>query len=120
MALIQSSQHTIHDGNKLKTVERGNLNSAWGLNVLITACFIQKAHITAMKKLCHQFTRLESVKTREGGFNSHQDEHSGIDCNDTTADFANDSAFGSGSLYHQMHQHPQTLLLRPRVALLWS
>lgn len=113
MALIQSSQHTIHDGNKLKTVERGNLNSAWGGQIeplgfdRFKTCELmaELLHCSNMG-LLNEPGSDEYVKQRdeererlirEGVFNSHQDEHSGVDCNDTTADFANDSAFDSGS-----------------------
>ncbi|CAG8272518.1 unnamed protein product [Penicillium nalgiovense] len=112
MALIQSSQHTIHDGNKLKTVERGNLNSAWGGQIeplgfdRFKTCELmaELLHCSNMG-LLNEPGSDEYVKQRdeererlirEGVFNSHQDEHSGVDCNDTTADFANDSAFDSG------------------------
>jgi SIT4-associating protein SAP185/190 len=113
MALIQSSQHTIHDGNKLKTVERGNLNSAWGAQIEPLG-FDRFKTCELMAELLHcsnmgllnepgsdEYVRQRDEERerliREGVFNSHQDEHSGVDCNDTTADFANDSAFGSGS-----------------------
>jgi SIT4-associating protein SAP185/190 len=113
MALIQSSQHTIHDGNKLKTVERGNLNSAWGAQIEPLG-FDRFKTCELMAELLHcsnmgllnepgsdEYVRQRDEERerliREGVLNSHQDEHSGVDCNDTTADFANDSAFGSGS-----------------------
>ncbi|CAI7569778.1 unnamed protein product [Penicillium glandicola] len=113
MALIQSSQHTIHDGNKLKTVERGKLNSAWGGQIeplgfdRFKTCELmaELLHCSNMG-LLNEPGSDEYVKQRdeererlirEGVFDPHQDEHSGVDCNDTTADFANDSAFSSGS-----------------------
>lgn len=113
MALIQSSQHTIHDGNKLKTVERGKLNSAWGGQIeplgfdRFKTCELmaELLHCSNMG-LLNEPGSDEYVKQRdeererlirEGVFDPHQDEHSGVDCNDTTADFANDSAFNSGS-----------------------
>lgn len=113
MALIQSSQHTIHDGNKLKTVERGKLNSAWGGQIeplgfdRFKTCELmaELLHCSNMG-LLNEPGSDEYVKQRdeererlirEGVFDPHQDEHSGVDCNDTTADFANDSAFDSGS-----------------------
>ncbi|KAJ5205900.1 SIT4 phosphatase-associated protein family [Penicillium cf. griseofulvum] len=113
MALIQSSQHTIHDGNKLKTVERGKLSSAWGGQIeplgfdRFKTCELmaELLHCSNMG-LLNEPGSDEYVKQRdeererlirEGVFNPHQDENSGIDCNDTTADFANDSAFDSGS-----------------------
>ncbi|KAJ9487673.1 hypothetical protein VN97_g5643 [Penicillium thymicola] len=113
MALIQSSQHTIHDGNKVKTVERGKLNSAWGGQIeplgfdRFKTCELmaELLHCSNMG-LLNEPGSDEYVKQRdeererlirEGVFDPHQDEHSGVDCNDTTADFANDSAFDSGS-----------------------
>ncbi|KAJ5375042.1 SIT4 phosphatase-associated protein family [Penicillium concentricum] len=113
MALIQSSQHTIHDGNKLKTVERGKLSSAWGGQIeplgfdRFKTCELmaELLHCSNMG-LLNEPGSDEYVKQRdedrerlirEGVFDPHRDENSGVDCNDTTVDFANDSAFDSGS-----------------------
>jgi SIT4-associating protein SAP185/190 len=113
MALIQSSKHTIHDGNKLKVVERGKLNSAWGGQIEPLG-FDRFKTCELMAELLHcsnmgllnepgsdEYVRQRDEERerliREGVFDPHQEEHSGIDYNDTTADFANDSAFGSGS-----------------------
>ncbi|OQE43394.1 hypothetical protein PENCOP_c003G00997 [Penicillium coprophilum] len=113
MALIQSSQHTIHDGNKVKTVERGKLSSAWGGKIeplgfdRFKTCELmaELLHCSNMG-LLNEPGSDEYVKQRdeererlirEGVFDPHRDENSGVDCNDTTADFVNDSAFDSGS-----------------------
>ena len=113
MALIQSSQHTIHDGNKLKTVERGKLSSAWGGKIeplgfdRFKTCELmaELLHCSNMG-LLNEPGSDEYVKQRdeererlirEGVFDPHQDEHSGVDNNDTTVDFANESALDSGS-----------------------
>lgn len=113
MALIQSSQHTIQDGNKLKTVERGKLNSAWGGQIEPLG-FDRFKTCELMAELLHcsnmgllnepgsdEYVRQRDEERerliREGVFDSHQDEHSGVDYNDTTADFANDSAFDPSS-----------------------
>ncbi|KAF9250237.1 hypothetical protein LCP9604111_3753 [Penicillium roqueforti] len=115
MALIQSSQHTIHEGNKLKTVERGKLNSAWGGQIEPLG-FDRFKTCELMAELLHcsnmgllnepgsdEYVRQRDEERerliREGGFDTrgfdtHQDEHSGVD---TAADFANDSALDSGS-----------------------
>jgi SIT4-associating protein SAP185/190 len=113
MALIQSSQHTIYDGNKLKTVERGKLSSAWGGKIeplgfdRFKTCELmaELLHCSNMG-LLNEPGSDEYVKQRdeererlirEGAFDAHQDEHSGVDYNDTTVDFANESALDSGS-----------------------
>ncbi|CAG8017319.1 unnamed protein product [Penicillium olsonii] len=113
MALIQSSQHTIHDGTKLKTVERGKLSSAWGGQIeplgfdRFKTCELmaELLHCSNMG-LLNEPGSDEYVKQRdeererliqEGIFDPHHDERSGVDYNDTTVDFTNDSALGSGS-----------------------
>jgi SIT4-associating protein SAP185/190 len=113
MALIQSSQHTIHDGNKLKTVERGKLSSAWGGKIeplgfdRFKTCELmaELLHCSNMG-LLNEPGSDEYVKQRdeererlirEGVFDSRPDEHSGVDYNDTTVDFANESALDPGS-----------------------
>ncbi|CAG7920891.1 unnamed protein product [Penicillium olsonii] len=113
MALIQSSQHTIHDGIKLKTVERGKLSSAWGGQIeplgfdRFKTCELmaELLHCSNMG-LLNEPGSDEYVKQRdeererliqEGIFDPHHDERSGVDYNDTTVDFTNDSALGSGS-----------------------
>ncbi|KAJ5138820.1 SIT4 phosphatase-associated protein family [Penicillium bovifimosum] len=113
MALIQSSKHTIHDGNKLKVVERGKLNSAWGGQIEPLG-FDRFKTCELMAELLHcsnmgllnepgsdEYVRQRDEERerliREGAFDFHRDEHSGMDYNDTTADFANDSALASGS-----------------------
>ncbi|CAG8041187.1 unnamed protein product [Penicillium salamii] len=113
MALIQSSQHTIHDGTKLKTVERGKLSSAWGGQIeplgfdRFKTCELmaELLHCSNMG-LLNEPGSDEYVKQRdeererlirEGVFDPHHDERSGVDYNDTTVDFTNESALGSGS-----------------------
>lgn len=113
MALIQSSQHTIHDGTRLKTVERGKLSSAWGGQIeplgfdRFKTCELmaELLHCSNMG-LLNEPGSDEYVKQRdeererlirEGVFDPHHDERSGVDYNDTTVDFTNESALGSGS-----------------------
>ncbi|KAJ6101054.1 hypothetical protein N7499_000684 [Penicillium canescens] len=113
MALIQSSTYTIHDGNKLKTVDRGKLNSAWGAKIEPLG-FDRFKTCELMAELLHcsnmgllnepgsdEYIRQRDEERerliREGVFDPHHDERSGVDYNDTTADFTNASAFESGS-----------------------
>lgn len=113
IALIQSPRHTVYDGNQLKSVERGRLSSAWGGQIeplgfdRFKTCELmaELLHCSNMG-LLNEPGSDEYVKQRdeererlirEGVFNLHRDEHSGADYNDTTVDFANESALGSGS-----------------------
>ncbi|KAJ5567244.1 SIT4 phosphatase-associated protein family [Penicillium sp. DV-2018c] len=111
MALIQSSKHTIHNGKQLKVVERGKLNSAWGGQIEPLG-FDRFKTCELMAELLHcsnmgllnepgsdEYIRQRDEERerliREGAFDPRRDEHSGIDYNDTTADFTNNSDAGS-------------------------
>ncbi|KAI9931354.1 hypothetical protein MW887_011018 [Aspergillus wentii] len=113
MALIQSSKHTVNDGGKVKSVERGQLNSAWGAKIEPLG-FDRFKTCELMAELLHcsnmgllnepgsdEYTRQRDAERekliREGAFNSHREETSGVDCNDSTADFVTGSVLGSGS-----------------------
>jgi SIT4-associating protein SAP185/190 len=113
MTLIQSSTYTIHDGTKLKTVDRGKLSSAWGAKIEPLG-FDRFKTCELMAELLHcsnmgllnepgsdEYIRQRDDERerliREGVFDPHHDEHSAVDYNDTTADFTNASAFESGS-----------------------
>ncbi|KAJ5544252.1 hypothetical protein N7513_007063 [Penicillium frequentans] len=113
MALIQSPKHTIHDGKTFKTVERGRLNSAWGGKIeplgfdRFKTCELmaELLHCSNMGLLNepgsdeyvqHRDAERERL-IKEGYFNPLRDEQSGMEYNDTTADFTNGSALDSGS-----------------------
>ncbi|KAJ5762405.1 uncharacterized protein N7511_005787 [Penicillium nucicola] len=106
MSLIQSSTYTIHDGTKLKTVDRGTLSSAWGAKIEPLG-FDRFKTCELMAELLHcsnmgllnepgsdEYIRQRDDErerlVREGVFESHHDEHSGVDYNDTTADFTSE------------------------------
>ncbi|KAJ5595269.1 uncharacterized protein N7459_001477 [Penicillium hispanicum] len=113
MALIQSPQHAVHDGNQLKTVDRGRLNSAWGAKIEPLG-FDRFKTCELMAELLHcsnmgllnepgsdEYVRHRNAEREklinDGFFNPHRDEQSGIDYNDTTADFTNGSGLDSSS-----------------------
>ncbi|KAJ5679281.1 hypothetical protein N7462_007525 [Penicillium macrosclerotiorum] len=113
MALIQSSKHAVHDGTQLKSVDRGRLNSAWGAKIeplgfdRFKTCELmaELLHCSNMGLLNepgsedyvrHRDTERERL-IREGVFNPHHDEQSGMDYNDTTVDFTNGSAMDVSS-----------------------
>ncbi|KAJ5168387.1 uncharacterized protein N7482_003981 [Penicillium canariense] len=113
MALIQSSKHAVHDGTQLKSVDRGRLNSAWGATIEPLG-FDRFKTCELMAELLHcsnmgllnepgsdDYVRHRNEERerliREGVFNPHRDEESGIDYNDTTADFTNASVMDTGS-----------------------
>lgn len=113
MALIQSSKHAVHDGTSLKSVDRGRLNSAWGDSIeplgfdRFKTCELmaELLHCSNMGLLnepgSEAYVRHRDEERdrliREGIFNLHRDEQSGIDYNDTTADFTNGSVMETGS-----------------------
>ncbi|KAJ5093552.1 SIT4 phosphatase-associated protein family [Penicillium angulare] len=113
MALIQSSKHAVYDGKQLKIVERGSLSSAWGGKIeplgfdRFKTCELmaELLHCSNMG-LLNEPGSDEYVQHRndererlisEGFFSPHRDDNSGMEYNDTTADFTNGSALGSGS-----------------------
>lgn len=113
MALIQSNQHSVYEGGQLKTVDRGRLSSAWGGKIeplgfdRFKTCELmaELLHCSNMG-LLNEPGSDEYVQHRneererlinEGFFSPHRDDQSGMDYNDTTADFTNGSALGSGS-----------------------
>lgn len=113
MALIQSSKHAVHDGTSLKSVDRGRLNSAWGASIeplgfdRFKTCELmaELLHCSNMGLLnepgSEDYVRHRNEERnrliREGIFNPHRDEQSGMNYNDTTADFINGSAMETGS-----------------------
>ncbi|KAJ5606021.1 hypothetical protein N7510_008802 [Penicillium lagena] len=113
MSLIRSSKHTVSDGFNVKTVDRERLNSAWGAKIeplgfdRFKTCELmaELLHCSNMGLLnepgsdayvLQRDTEREKL-IREGAFDPHRDDVSGIDYNDTTADFTNGSAPDSGS-----------------------
>ncbi|KAJ5089642.1 SIT4 phosphatase-associated protein family [Penicillium argentinense] len=113
MALIQSSKHAVHDGTQLKSVDRGRLNSAWGGKIeplgfdRFKTCELmaELLHCSNMGLLNepgsdeyvrHRDSEREKL-IHDGFFNPHRDEHSGMDYNETTADFTNGSMMDTGS-----------------------
>jgi SIT4-associating protein SAP185/190 len=113
MALIQSSKHAVHDGTSLKSVDRGRLNSAWGASIeplgfdRFKTCELmaELLHCSNMGLLnepgSEDYVRHRNEERdrliRDGVFNPQRDEQSGMDYNDTTADFTNGSVMDSGS-----------------------
>ncbi|RAL17556.1 Sit4-associated protein [Aspergillus homomorphus CBS 101889] len=113
MALIKSSKHTINDGGKVKTVERGKLSSAWGAKIEPLG-FDRFKTCELMAELLHcsnmgllnepgsdQYVQQRDAERerlmREGAFNAHREETSAFDGNDSTVDFVNGSVIGYGS-----------------------
>ncbi|KAJ5923549.1 hypothetical protein N7454_008794 [Penicillium verhagenii] len=114
MALITSSKHAVYDGKTFKTVDRGRLNSAWGGQIeplgfdRFKTCELmaELLHCSNMGLLNepgsdeyvqHRDAERERL-IKEGYFNPLRDEQSGMEYNETTADFTNGSALDSGSL----------------------
>ncbi|PWY87629.1 SAPS-domain-containing protein [Aspergillus heteromorphus CBS 117.55] len=113
MALIQSSKHTVNDGGRVKSVERGRLNSAWGAKIEPLG-FDRFKTCELMAELLHcsnmgllnepgsdEYVRQRDAErerlTREGIYNPHREETSAFDGNDSTVDFVNGSVIGYGS-----------------------
>lgn len=113
MALIQSSQHAVHDGNQLKTVDRGRLSSAWGAKIeplgfdRFKTCELmaELLHCSNMgllnepgsEEYIHHRNAERERLIREGFFEHDYEDHESMDHNDTTADFTNGSVMDSGS-----------------------
>ena len=113
MALIQSPKHAVHDGNQLKTVDRGRLSSAWGAKIEPLG-FDRFKTCELMAELLHcsnmgllnepgsdDYVRHRNAEREklisEGFFNPHRNDHSGMDYNENTGDFTNGSTLDSGS-----------------------
>lgn len=113
MALIKSSKHAVHDGTQLKSVDRGSLNSAWGGKIEPLG-FDRFKTCELMAELLHcsnmgllnepgsdDYVRERNAERekliREGFFNPHRNDHSGMEYNETTADFTNGSTMDTGS-----------------------
>ncbi|KAL2852428.1 putative Sit4-associated protein [Aspergillus pseudoustus] len=113
MALIQSSKHTVTEGGKMKTVERGQLNSAWGAKIeplgfdRFKTCELmaELLHCSNMGLLNepgsdeYVFQRDAERERiiREGAFGQRIDGNSTFDGNDSTVDFVNGSIGGFAS-----------------------
>ncbi|KAL2819516.1 SIT4 phosphatase-associated protein-domain-containing protein [Aspergillus granulosus] len=113
MALIQSSKHTVTEGGKIKSVERGQLNSAWGAKIeplgfdRFKTCELmaELLHCSNMGLLnepgsdeyvLHRDAERERIM-REGPFGQHIEDNSTFDGNDSTVDFVNGSIGGFAS-----------------------
>ncbi|KKK19611.1 extragenic suppressor of kinetochore protein [Aspergillus rambellii] len=113
MALIKSSKHTVNEGGKVKSVERGQLSSAWGAKIeplgfdRFKTCELmaELLHCSNMG-LLNEPGSDEYVKQRDaereaalraGAVGLHGDGTSTFDGNDSTADFVNGSVIGYGS-----------------------
>ncbi|KAJ5983747.1 hypothetical protein N7481_005846 [Penicillium waksmanii] len=113
MELIKSSKHAVHDGTQLKSVDRGSLNSAWGGKIEPLG-FDRFKTCELMAELLHcsnmgllnepgsdDYVRERNAERekliREGFFNPSRNDHSGMEYNETTADFTNGSAMDTGS-----------------------
>ncbi|KAL3456448.1 putative Sit4-associated protein [Aspergillus heterothallicus] len=113
MALIQSSKHTVTEGGKMKTVERGQLNSAWGAKIEPLG-FDRFKTCELMAELLHcsnmgllnepgsdEYVLQRDAEReriiREGPFGHRNDGNSTFDGNDSTVDFVNGSIGGFAS-----------------------
>ncbi|KAL4930785.1 SIT4 phosphatase-associated protein-domain-containing protein [Aspergillus undulatus] len=108
VALIRSSKHTITDGGKTKSVERGELSSAWGAKIEPLG-FDRFKTCELMAELLHcsnmgllnepgsdEYVRQRDAERErilgEGAFDQHHEGTSTFDGNDSTAEFVNGSA----------------------------
>ncbi|KAJ5482759.1 hypothetical protein N7539_006205 [Penicillium diatomitis] len=114
MALIQSSKHAVYDGTTVKSVERGRLKSAWGASIeplgfdRFKTCELmaELLHCSNMGLLnepgSEDYVRQRNEERdrliRDGVFGHNRDEQSGMEYNDTTADFTNGSTMNTDSL----------------------
>ncbi|KAL5340477.1 SIT4 phosphatase-associated protein-domain-containing protein [Aspergillus crustosus] len=113
VALIQSSKHTVSDGGKVKSVERGELNSAWGAKIEPLG-FDRFKTCELMAELLHcsnmgllnepgsdeYVAQRDAERERilsQGSYGQHHEGTSTFDGNDSTADFVNGSVGGYGS-----------------------
>ena len=113
MGLILSSSRTVNDDGKVKSVDRGKLNSAWGAKIEPLG-FDRFKTCELMAELLHysnmgllnepgsdDYVRNRDAERerliKEGVFNPQREGASGVDYNDSTAEFTNGSVYGSGS-----------------------
>ncbi|KAL3477132.1 SAPS-domain-containing protein [Aspergillus californicus] len=113
MALIRSTKHTINDGGKVKTVERGQLSSAWGAKIEPLG-FDRFKTCELMAELLHcsnmgllnepgsddyvlQRDADRERALKEGAFGQQYEGTSTFDGNDSTVDFVNGSVAGCQS-----------------------
>ncbi|KAL4921691.1 SIT4 phosphatase-associated protein-domain-containing protein [Aspergillus aurantiobrunneus] len=112
VALIRSSKHTVPDGGKMKSVERGHLDSAWGAKIEPLG-FDRFKTCELMAELLHcsnmgllnepgsdEYVMQRDAERerilKEGTFDQHHEGNSTFDGNDSTADFVNGSvSYGS-------------------------
>ncbi|KAF7592865.1 hypothetical protein BBP40_012344 [Aspergillus hancockii] len=113
MTLIKSTKHTVKDGEKVKSVDRGRLSSAWGAKIeplgfdRFKTCELmaELLHCSNMALLnqpgSEEYVQQRDTERdrliREGALNSSKEETSAFDGNDSTVDFANGSVVGYGS-----------------------
>ncbi|KAL4942519.1 hypothetical protein BDV06DRAFT_211789 [Aspergillus oleicola] len=107
VALIQSSKHTVTDGGKIKSVERGELSSAWGAKIEPLG-FDRFKTCELMAELLHcsnmgllnepgsdEYVMQRDAERerilKEGAFDQHHEGTSTFDGNDSTAEFVNGS-----------------------------
>ncbi|RDW60464.1 SAPS family protein [Aspergillus mulundensis] len=113
VALIRSSKHTVSDGGKMKSVERGQLSSAWGAKIEPLG-FDRFKTCELMAELLHcsnmgllnepgsdEYVKQRDAERerilREGAFDQNHEGASTFGANDSTADFVNGSLAGYGS-----------------------
>jgi SIT4-associating protein SAP185/190 len=113
MTLIKSTKHTVKDGGKVKSVDRGQLSSAWGAKIeplgfdRFKSCELmaELLHCSNMALLnqpgSEEYVQQRDAERerliREGALNSNKEETSAFDGNDSTVDFVNGSVVGYGS-----------------------
>ncbi|KAE8350667.1 SIT4 phosphatase-associated protein-domain-containing protein [Aspergillus coremiiformis] len=113
MNLIQSTKHTVKDGGKVKSVDRGRLSSAWGAKIeplgfdRFKTCELmaELLHCSNMALLnqpgSEEYVQQRDAERerliREAAFNPSREETSTFDGNDSTVDFVNGSMIGYGS-----------------------
>ncbi|KAL4974158.1 putative Sit4-associated protein [Aspergillus desertorum] len=112
VALIRSPKHTITDGGKMKSVERGHLSSAWGAKIeplgfdRFKTCELmaELLHCSNMGLLnepgSEEYVKQRDAERerilREGAFDQQHEGASTFGGNDSTADFVNGSVAGYG------------------------
>lgn len=114
MALLRSSKHTVNDCGRVKRVERVDLTSPWGAKVEpLGFDRFKTCELMAELLHCSNMGLLNSAGSedyiqqrdaereqlvRDGTLNMHGEGFSGVDFNDSSADFVNGSSMlGSGS-----------------------
>ncbi|OJJ49052.1 hypothetical protein ASPZODRAFT_13789 [Penicilliopsis zonata CBS 506.65] len=114
MALIRSSKYAVNEGGKMKTVERGQLNAAWGVKIeplgfdRFKTCELmaELLHCSNMALLnepgSDDYVRQRNAERErllyEGMLHGQmRGDVSSLGYHDSTADFTNGSALSSGS-----------------------